>query len=221
MPTVRRKNSLNTAGYGVAGNSFEQPLESVEFNLGDLCTEIGACQVFDGEVGEYVSAYATYQKIYWKASIQNSILDYKRTDTYHVPSEKRRYGRYVMYAEQYATAEGFHSYDAEMFKNGRCVNLFVDGSPSDEVPCDQPNAELGLPPILLSGDLVIFPYSLEQPLNNLYQAVNVDIIGADRIRYFPEPYLLGFTLGVTYIYYSFGFTEAEWLSQGLPPILLF
>lgn len=221
MAIVRRRSDQNERGYGVIGGVFSQADGNPSFSLSGIAEEIGPSLELNRDTDTYEPAEVTYIKLLWRASIKTLVTDFNRTDTFHTPSEKRRYGRYILKAGEYVTADGFHSYNAEMFKIGICKFILVGVNIPEDIPCDQPNVTIGGPSIEVPPQVAYAAYSAPDGFTNDQNELVSGKINADFFQYFPDPNVQAYQLGVTFLFSSWGLSLEQWADNGFPPTLLF
>ena len=223
MATIRRRDTRNFTGYGVKGENYvNNSIISVNLAIDDVGEDIGRC-VKNGSIIQNPEYYdVTVRFISWRFYIRALNTNFPITNTFNSETAKRRYGRFKVSDGNYVVEEKFHSYEYEMSNIYNFVSIDIQGSPDEDIPCNEP-------PVTIGGDTI---YAPDDSFSIFADSAGPSYFGtgllynspnnvADYLQYFPEQGLESFNLGITFIYRCIGFDLSEWLSKGIPPRLRF
>lgn len=195
---VRWRSEDFLSGYGVVGGQKvnDTPLQNILIK--DIAAEIPK-PAFENNDPEGDAYIAHHIGMTWRLSLRYLAGEDEGITSYFSPLGKRKLGRMVYYAFEYASQEDLWSYDVQIFENQCAVFDYLNFELIDIDPCSEPQDDL---PELFDLDRFPFPYSGSTPRYS--SPINI----ADSILIYPEPSVSLYRWGITYDYTITAYTEA-------------
>lgn len=221
--TLRFYSRRINGGYGVSTFETEQTNADIEYSilsilLRDLPGNI-RLQTRGDDPEDYVKLAITCT---WKLSLRIGVFNNSELQMFNARTGKAKYGTYVCGLQDYFVDEKFVNYQNVQSKLYNCT--YVLNLPDFELdgpPCNEPPADLTVPPIAFA-DVFYSVDAYRIPLTNRNSSTNsnTDLTGADSIFVYFEKAVRNWISGITYAFNITGFTSDDVL-EGTPLYVLF
>lgn len=217
--SLRRYDDFVVGGYGVVGDIVIPGSEIATFNVEDVLKEIPYDQSrFITEQNLNVTAMIV--KVFWRAKIVVNNADLSKIKTYDAEIGKTQYGRYVCKYREYISDLQYMSF-ASILSPLYVYSAKVDypSGEEDELPCDEPPVDLGVPPVIALGVTGQTDVNLSSNLqtSSVYYGWS-SATPASTISFYPQIADMNYNFGVTYNFYN-QFVTAEQQVNPFPVVI--